>query len=69
MTKQAEKAVQTLKQIKALHPGSGFTKEEQAELREEYECWPVQELAAAYVRETFKAQLLLELLSQRVIVE
>jgi hypothetical protein len=49
--------------------GQGFTPEEKADFREEYRSWPVQELAAAYVRETFKAQLLLEILSTRVIIE
>lgn len=53
--------------IRALHPGPGFTPEGQADYREEYESWPVQELAAEYARETFKAQLLLEILSKRLL--
>jgi len=46
--------------------GQGFTPEEQADYREEYGSWTVQDLSAAYVRETFKAALLLELLEKRV---
>lgn len=53
--------------ITKLHPGPGFTPAEQVDLREEYESWPVQELAAAYARETFKAQLLLEILGKRLL--
>lgn len=62
----AEELEQNLN-VRALHPGPGFTPAEQADFREEYEAWPVQELAAAYARETFKAQLLLEILSKRLL--
>ena len=55
--------------VQGLAPGPGFTPGEQADLREEYKSWPVQELAAAFGREMYKAQLLLEILSERLITD
>lgn len=46
--------------------GQAFTPEEQADYREEYGSWTAKDLSAAYVRETFKAALLLELLEKRI---
>lgn len=48
--------------------GQGFTPEGKADYREEYSNWSVQDLAAEYVRESFKVQLLLELLGERLMI-